>query len=174
MGPAAPALRAVQCRRYQPVHETSLLMPMSLVLSASCNRSRLVRGPRLLQVDQDLRKMLVAEDAPKPKKIGVRIWPKAIPQFNVAHQDVVQVGPCSMAPCMQSGHHRQPLGQRTALRMLPAELYRTSISIVHLRPADRHDRSCSITMTQQACSLEAGRRRTSSRFLLCCGSWGRG
>ena len=43
------------------------------------------------QVDKDLREMLVSPDAPAPKKIGVRVWPRAIPQFNVGHQDTVQV-----------------------------------------------------------------------------------
>ncbi|KAK9822829.1 hypothetical protein WJX81_006686 [Elliptochloris bilobata] len=42
------------------------------------------------QVDKDLRQMLLRPDAPPPKTIGVRVWPKAIPQFNVAHLDTVQ------------------------------------------------------------------------------------
>ncbi|CAL5228570.1 g11727 [Coccomyxa viridis] len=42
------------------------------------------------QVDKDLRQMLIKEDAPPAKKIGVRVWPKAIPQFNVGHLEVVQ------------------------------------------------------------------------------------
>eukprot|EP00887_Chlorella_sp_A99_P001230 scaffold14.g1230.t1 len=41
-------------------------------------------------VDKDLRKMLLKPDAPPPKKVAVRVWPKAIPQFNVGHLDVVQ------------------------------------------------------------------------------------
>ena len=43
------------------------------------------------QVDKDLREMLVSPDAPAAKKIGVRVWPRAIPQFNVGHQATVQV-----------------------------------------------------------------------------------
>ena len=39
--------------------------------------------------------MLVKPDAPKPKKIGVRVWRKAIPQFNLSHQETVQVTICS-------------------------------------------------------------------------------
>ena len=35
--------------------------------------------------------MLVKRDAPKPKLIGLRIWTKAIPQFNVGHQDLLEV-----------------------------------------------------------------------------------
>lgn len=42
------------------------------------------------QVDKDLRNMLVRDDAPKPRKVGVRVWPRAIPQFNVGHLDAVQ------------------------------------------------------------------------------------
>jgi len=42
------------------------------------------------QVDKDLREMLIKKDAPKPKLIGLRIWPKAIPQFNVGHQDLLE------------------------------------------------------------------------------------
>mgnify|MGYP002632480253 CR=1 FL=1 len=42
------------------------------------------------QVDRDLRAMLLdPELAPAPKKIGVRVWPRAIPQFNVGHLDVL-------------------------------------------------------------------------------------
>lgn len=45
-----------------------------------------------LQVDKDLREMLVQPGAPPPKKIGIRVWPKAIPQFNLGHLETVQVG----------------------------------------------------------------------------------
>jgi hypothetical protein len=34
------------------------------------------------QVDKDLREMLIRPDAPKPRKVAVRVWPKAIPQVN--------------------------------------------------------------------------------------------
>lgn len=44
-------------------------------------------------MDKDLRQMLVREDAEPPLKISVRVWPRAIPQFNVGHLDVVQVLP---------------------------------------------------------------------------------
>ena len=38
--------------------------------------------------------MLLKADAPPPKLVGLRVWPKAIPQFNVAHKDVVKVSTC--------------------------------------------------------------------------------
>lgn len=44
-----------------------------------------------MQVDKDLRVMLVKPDAPPPKTVDVTVWPKAIPQFNLHHLDQVQV-----------------------------------------------------------------------------------
>lgn len=43
------------------------------------------------QVDSDLRLegMPLKGDAPKPKVVGVRTWPKAIPQFNVGHNQTL-------------------------------------------------------------------------------------
>jgi protoporphyrinogen/coproporphyrinogen III oxidase len=41
------------------------------------------------QVDRDLRSMLIKPDAPKPRKVGVRVWPRAIPQFNVGHGELL-------------------------------------------------------------------------------------
>jgi hypothetical protein len=35
------------------------------------------------QVDKDLRQMLVRPDAPKPRKVAVRVWPRAIPQVRL-------------------------------------------------------------------------------------------
>ncbi len=42
---------------------------------------------RPVQVDKDLRIMLLKKDAPAPKVVGVRVWPRAIPQFNIGHLD---------------------------------------------------------------------------------------
>ena len=49
------------------------------------------------QVDRDLRAMLVAPDAPPPQKVGVRVWPRAIPQFNVGHLDEVARAKAALA-----------------------------------------------------------------------------
>lgn len=42
------------------------------------------------QVDRDIRQMLIKPDAPPPTKVGVRVWPKAIPQFNLGHLETVE------------------------------------------------------------------------------------
>jgi len=39
------------------------------------------------QVDKDIRTMLIKDDAPPAKKLGVRVWPRAIPQINIGHLD---------------------------------------------------------------------------------------
>ncbi|KXZ49977.1 hypothetical protein GPECTOR_18g133 [Gonium pectorale] len=41
------------------------------------------------QVDKDLRRMVLKPDAPPPRMVGVRVWPKAIPQFNVGHLELL-------------------------------------------------------------------------------------
>ena len=57
-----------------------------------------------VQVDKDLRVMLVKPDAPPPKTVDVTVWPRAIPQFNLHHLDQVQVGSCMPSlltkPCL--------------------------------------------------------------------------
>ncbi|CAL1398777.1 unnamed protein product [Linum trigynum] len=40
-------------------------------------------------VDRDLRKMLIKPDAKDPFKVGVKVWPQAIPQFLVGHFDIL-------------------------------------------------------------------------------------
>ena len=45
------------------------------------------------QVDADLRTMLLKPDAPPPRMCGIRVWPQAIPQFNVGHLDVMCAAP---------------------------------------------------------------------------------
>ena len=55
------------------------------------------------QVDKDLREMLIMPDAPAPQKIGIRIWQKAIPQFNVGHTDIIQAHSFCIGPL--SNHH---------------------------------------------------------------------
>ena len=58
-----------------------------------------------MQVDKDLREMLIRKDAPKPKLIGLRIWRKAIPQFNVGHQDLLEVLTSSLPPSVLFQQH---------------------------------------------------------------------
>lgn len=41
------------------------------------------------QVDQDLRTMLIKPTAERPQVLGVKVWPQAIPQFNIGHLDVL-------------------------------------------------------------------------------------
>lgn len=54
----------------------------------------------MAQVDKDLRTMLLKPDAPQPRVVGVRVWPRAIPQFNIGHGETLdkakQVGVWSL------------------------------------------------------------------------------
>lgn len=65
-----------------------------------------------MQVDKDLREMLIKKDAPKPKLIGLRIWPKAIPQFNVGHQDLLEVSSRCPPPLPPPPTHLRARGER--------------------------------------------------------------
>ncbi|GBG67270.1 hypothetical protein CBR_g88559 [Chara braunii] len=42
------------------------------------------------RVDADLRNLILKKDAVTPRVHGVRVWPRAIPQFNVGHLDLLE------------------------------------------------------------------------------------
>lgn len=44
----------------------------------------------IAQVDVDLKNMLIKQNAPAPTKVAVRVWQRAIPQFNIGHLDQVK------------------------------------------------------------------------------------
>ena len=65
-----------------------------MVLSSSSTPQVLLPA----QVDAELRTMLVRQDAEPPKTLAVRMWPQAIPQFNLGHLRTVQVQSWLVAP----------------------------------------------------------------------------
>lgn len=48
-------------------------------------------------VDRDLRKMLIKGDAKEAQVVGVRVWPKAIPQFTIGHLDTLDAARAALA-----------------------------------------------------------------------------
>ncbi|MBA0652819.1 hypothetical protein Goklo_020045 [Gossypium klotzschianum] len=58
-------------------------------------------------VDRDLRKMLINPNAKDPLVLGVRVWPKAIPQFLVGHLDLLDTAKMALR---DSGFHGMFLG----------------------------------------------------------------
>ena len=51
--------------------------------------------------------MILKDDAPAPEKIGFRLWPRAIPQFNIGHLDTVDRAKTALA---ESGWEGLQLG----------------------------------------------------------------
>jgi len=68
-------------------------------IGGAMNRGIVDQTPEQLadQVDKDLRTMLIKPDAPKPRMVGVRVWPRAIPQFNIGHQDQLEKAKSGLA-----------------------------------------------------------------------------
>ncbi|KAG8477567.1 hypothetical protein CXB51_030815 [Gossypium anomalum] len=64
-------------------------------------------GELVEAVDRDLRKMLINPNAKDPLVLGVRVWPKAIPQFLVGHLDLLDTAKMALR---DSGFHGLFLG----------------------------------------------------------------
>lgn len=48
-------------------------------------------------MDKDLREMLIRPDAPAPRKVAVRVWPRAIPQVSACLHACLGAGRCCRA-----------------------------------------------------------------------------
>ncbi|GKC13817.1 protoporphyrinogen oxidase 1, chloroplastic, partial [Tanacetum coccineum] len=80
-------LRHIQFIRFSPI---------GCSLKGFCFLTTL-EGPQILTesqlveaVDRDLRKMLINPKAGDPLTLGVKVWPKAIPQFLIGHYDILE------------------------------------------------------------------------------------
>eukprot|EP00245_Coleochaete_scutata_P000382 TRINITY_DN10491_c0_g1_i1.p1 TRINITY_DN10491_c0_g1~~TRINITY_DN10491_c0_g1_i1.p1 ORF type:complete len:578 (+),score=114.92 TRINITY_DN10491_c0_g1_i1:141-1874(+) len=68
-------------------------------IGGACNTAITEKGQDEIVkiVDKDLRTMLIKADAPAPRVLGVRVWPRAIPQFTIGHLDVLEEAKSSLA-----------------------------------------------------------------------------
>jgi protoporphyrinogen oxidase len=76
--------RQVKFHRVAPVTPSHLHTAAAAAAGLQASTEELVA-----QVDKDLRTMLLKPEAPLPRVVGVRVWPRAIPQFNVGHLDTL-------------------------------------------------------------------------------------
>eukprot|EP00850_Spirogloea_muscicola_P018446 SM000169S02701 [mRNA] locus=s169:12678:15510:+ [translate_table: standard] len=68
-----------------------LILRISLIVVPTYNSDALPGEDAIVAaVDKDLRTMLLRDDAPSPTAHGCRVWPTAIPQFNVGHLDTLE------------------------------------------------------------------------------------
>lgn len=78
-------LGTIYCSALFPNRAPDGMVLLTNYIGGATNRNVLNDSEEELikRVDRDLRKMLIKNDAEKPLKVGVKIWPKAIPQFNL-------------------------------------------------------------------------------------------
>jgi oxygen-dependent protoporphyrinogen oxidase len=59
------------------------------------------------QVHQDVQKILLKPNAPKPRVLGCRLWPRAIPQYERGHSDILaEVDKVSTPGLFLGGNYR--------------------------------------------------------------------
>ena len=59
------------------------------------------------QVHEDVKKILLKPDAPKPRVLGCRLWPRAIPQYERGHSDILaEVDQVSTPGLFLGGNYR--------------------------------------------------------------------